>query len=120
MGISVGALGAESRVQERFRFEPEVTTAPPTKPPTPPPTPRPTPPPMKPPTQDKTCAATSVGKRERGVSDKACKRCEDEYKWWPCNEAILCECTASPALVQRPGLRGVKRHAQGFLAPEVA
>merc|ERR1711933_373853 len=57
--------------------EPEVTTAPPTKPPTPPPTPRPTPPPTKPPTQDKTCVATSVGKRERGVSDKACKRCED-------------------------------------------
>merc|ERR1712187_14053 len=88
--------------------------------PTPPPTPRPTPPPTKPPTQDKTCLATSVGKRERGVSDTACKKCEDGYKWWPCNEAILCECTASPALVQRPGLRGVKRHAQGFLVPEVA
>jgi len=104
--------------------EPEVTTTPstkpPAKPPTPPSTPRPTPSPTKPPTQGKTCVATSVGKRSRGVSDKACKRCEDGYKWWPCNEAILCDCTENPALVQRPALRGIKRHAQDFLAPEAA
>eukprot|EP00928_Gymnodinium_smaydae_P065292 TRINITY_DN4845_c0_g1_i2.p1 TRINITY_DN4845_c0_g1~~TRINITY_DN4845_c0_g1_i2.p1 ORF type:complete len:661 (-),score=49.64 TRINITY_DN4845_c0_g1_i2:454-2436(-) len=32
----------------------------------------------------------------RGVSNSACARCPLGYKWWPCNEAILCIGDCSP------------------------
>eukprot|EP00928_Gymnodinium_smaydae_P069860 TRINITY_DN5363_c1_g1_i1.p1 TRINITY_DN5363_c1_g1~~TRINITY_DN5363_c1_g1_i1.p1 ORF type:complete len:688 (-),score=90.02 TRINITY_DN5363_c1_g1_i1:294-2309(-) len=32
----------------------------------------------------------------RGVSNSACARCPTGYKWWPCNEAILCIGDCSP------------------------
>merc|ERR1712187_882995 len=35
----------------------------------------------------------------RGVSDSDCAQCETGYKWWPCNDAELCECTGT-ALAQ--------------------
>merc|ERR1711941_55377 len=44
-----------------------------------------------------TCKATPG--LNRGVSDSACAQCETGYKWWPCNEAELCECTGT-ALAQ--------------------
>merc|ERR1711976_964803 len=40
-----------------------------------------------------TCKATPG--LNRGVSDSACARGETGYKWWPCNEAELCECTGT-------------------------
>merc|ERR1712107_47643 len=44
-----------------------------------------------------TCKATPG--LNRGVSDSACAQCANGYKWWPCNEAELCECTGT-ALAQ--------------------
>merc|ERR1711972_1064864 len=44
-----------------------------------------------------TCKATPG--LNRGVSDSACAQCAAGYKWWPCNEAELCECTGT-ALAQ--------------------
>merc|ERR1712232_301475 len=32
----------------------------------------------------------------RGVTDSACARCPNGYRWWPCNEAILCTGACSP------------------------
>merc|ERR1712060_276269 len=62
----------------------------------------------------------------RGVSDSACAQCETGYKWWPCNDAELCECTGT-ALAQfgakmEPKKRSartkhVRKHS--FLAPNV-
>merc|ERR1712151_1067140 len=44
-----------------------------------------------------TCVATPG--LNRGLTDAACAKCADGYKWWPCNEDILCKCSGS-ALVQ--------------------
>merc|ERR1712066_354568 len=98
------------------------TPAPPTPPPTPKPltpappapeaatpapvTPSPAPvttpiPPVStpaPPVNGMTCTATPG--LNRGVTDAACAKCATGYKWWPCNEAILCQCSGS-ALIQR-------------------
>merc|ERR1712048_926442 len=69
-----------------------------------------------------TCVATPG--LNRGVTDAACAKCADGYKWWPCNEDILCKCSGS-ALVQVhvPTKRAVgsrlKRHG-AFLAPDHA
>merc|ERR1712039_612555 len=71
-----------------------------------------------------TCKATPG--LNRGVSDSACAQCETGYKWWPCNDAELCECTGT-ALAQfgakmEPKKRSartkhVRKHS--FLAPNV-
>merc|ERR1719499_584227 len=62
----------------------------------------------------------------RGVSDSACAQCETGYKWWPCNEAELCECTGT-ALAQlgtkmEPKKRTVRKNQMrkpSFLAPNM-
>merc|ERR1711874_503471 len=71
-----------------------------------------------------TCKATPG--LNRGVSDSACAQCETGYKWWPCNEAELCECTGT-ALAQLGTKMEIKKRSvrrnlmmkQGFLAPSV-
>lgn len=57
----------------------------------------------------------------RGVSDASCAKCARGYKWWPCNEAHLCQCS-SGSLVQRGADReSNKRKARSrFLAPDQA
>jgi hypothetical protein len=89
--------------------EPEPETEPVTPAPaTPAPTPAPTP---DPPASSVTCKATQG--LNRGVTDVHCAKCATGYKWWPCNEAILCEC--SGALVQS-GARLAKATKHSFLA----
>merc|ERR1712187_368782 len=71
-----------------------------------------------------TCKATPG--LNRGVSDSACAQCAAGYKWWPCNEAELCECTGT-AVAQlgtkmETKKRSVRRNLmmkQSFLAPNV-
>merc|ERR1712048_1443496 len=63
---------------------------------------------------------------ERGVSDAACARCDTGYKWWPCNDADLCECSGA-ALAQsrantKPKMRTARKGSMskhGFLAPSM-
>merc|ERR1712187_573776 len=86
--------------------EPEVATpAPATSSPAPvatpvPPVSTPAPPVSTPapPLNVMTCKATPG--LNRGATDAACAQCASGYKWWPCNEAILCECSGG-ALIQR-------------------
>merc|ERR1711976_1077110 len=74
---------------------------------TPSPSPEPEPEP-EPETPGVTCKATpGLG---RGVSDSACAQCADGYKWWPCNEAELCECTGT-ALAQLGTKMEMKRRS---------
>merc|ERR1719235_1042214 len=62
----------------------------------------------------------------RGVSDSACAQCETGYKWWPCNEAELCECTGT-ALAQLGRVMETKKRTvrknhmrtPSFLAPNM-
>merc|ERR1712014_44313 len=81
----------------------------------------------EPPTQSPgvTCVATPG--LNRGVSDADCSRCANGYKWWPCNEDILCRCSGSSnALIQfRETMERKKRvrtanRAGAFLAPDHA
>jgi len=62
----------------------------------------------------------------RGVSDSSCAQCETGYKWWPCNEAELCECTGTALAQLGTKMEKKKRSArknqmmkQRFLAPNV-
>merc|ERR1712151_282987 len=62
-----------------------------------------------------TCVATPD--LNRGVKDSDCARCAEGYQHWPCNEAILCQCSG-PVLLQegeqsrrKLKLRNVQRHA---------
>jgi hypothetical protein len=68
-----------------------------------------------------TCKATPG--LNRGVTDAACARCEVGYKWWPCNEDVLCECSGT-TLAQVGSDVSPKRRTsrtgstrQGFLSP---
>merc|ERR1711976_908055 len=70
-----------------------------------------------------TCTATP--RLNRGVSDSDCAQCETGYKWWPCNEAELCECTGT-ALAQlgtkiepKHSVRKNRMRKQSFLAPRL-
>jgi len=107
--------------------EPEPITASSTVFPPPAPTPAPvttlapSPPPVETPTPTAhspgtTCKATPGLKR--GVSDASCAKCANGYKWWPCNEAILCECQPASLVQHSVGreskLRGFRAH---FLGP---
>merc|ERR1712151_355362 len=64
----------------------------------------------------RTCVATPG--LNRGVTDADCARCLEGYKWWPCNEAILCQCDGTSLLQEgeRPGkkvkLSNLRRHGQ--------
>jgi len=69
-----------------------------------------------------TCKATPG--LNRGVSDSACAQCATGYKWWPCNEAALCECTgtslAQVGTLMEPKKRTARKDRmmkQSFLAP---
>merc|ERR1719399_2813633 len=78
----------------------------------------------EPETHGVTCKATPG--LNRGVSDSTCAQCETGYKWWPCNEAELCECTGT-ALAQlgtkmEPKKRTVRKNhmrTPSFLAPNM-
>merc|ERR1711988_1258927 len=79
--------------------EPEVATpAPATSSPAPVATPVPPVSTPAPPLNVMTCTATPG--LNRGVTDAACAQCASGYQWWPCNEAVLCECSGG-ALIQR-------------------
>lgn len=68
-------------------------------------------------TGGRACVATPG--LNRGVSYSACRRCETGYRWWPCNEAILCQCTGS--FVELSDSRWLGRRAgAAFLAPDHA
>jgi len=103
--------------------QPEPEPEPEPEPITPPTSPEPEPEP-EPETPGVTCKATPG--LNRGVSDSACAQCANGYKWWPCNEAELCECTGT-ALAQlgtkmETKKRSVRRNLmmkQSFLAPNV-
>jgi len=106
-----------------------ATTPVPTEAPTPEPTaaPTPTPAPTPAPTSGSspvTCVATPG--LNRGVSDRHCEKCETGYRFWPCNEDILCQCTGGGSLVQRSsarrsrGLRGAGAEGGSRLAPDRA
>jgi len=101
----------------------------PTRAPTPEPTAAPTPTlaPAPEPTSGSVpviCVATPG--LNRGVNDRDCKRCETGYRWWPCNEDILCQCTGGGSLVQRwsarrsKGIRGNNAEGGSRLAPDRA
>merc|ERR1712107_289789 len=69
-----------------------------------------------------TCKATPG--LNRGVSDSACAQCATGYKWWPCNEVALCECTgtslAQVGTLMEPKKRTARKdrmRKQSFLAP---
>jgi len=109
----------------------EAPTAAPTLAPTEAPTPEPTAAPILAPTPEPTsgpaqvtCVATPG--LNRGVSDRSCERCETGYRFWPCNEDILCQCTGGGSLVQRSsarrsrGLRGADTEGGSRLAPDRA
>jgi len=105
--------------------EPESEPEPEPEPATPEPTLEPVPEPEpEPETPGVTCKATPG--LNRGVSDSACAQCETGYKWWPCNEAELCECTGT-ALAQLGTKMEIKKRSvrrnlmmkQSFLAPNV-
>merc|ERR1712066_382397 len=62
----------------------------------------------------------------RGVSDSDCAQCETGYKWWPCNDAELCECTGTALAQFGAKMEPKKRSARtkherkhSFLAPNV-
>jgi len=56
-----------------------------------------------------TCVATPG--LNRGVRDADCAKCAQGYKWWPCNEAILCQCSGPQlAQVRQRSLRQARRH----------
>merc|ERR1712014_431929 len=57
-----------------------------------------------------TCKATPGLKR--GVSDASCAKCANGYKWWPCNDAILCECTGSSLVQQSVSRESRKRSSR--------
>jgi len=52
---------------------------------------------------------TAAPNLNRGVTDADCATCETGYHWWPCNEAILCDCTGSLLSVDREE-KAVKKH----------
>jgi len=116
-GTSTPATTPEPEPEPEPETEP-VTTTPAT---TPEAEPEPEP---EPETHGVTCKATPG--LNRGVSDSACAQCEIGYKWWPCNEAELCECTGT-ALAQLGRLMETKKRTarknqmrkQSFLAPSV-
>merc|ERR1712048_1090111 len=71
-----------------------------------------------------TCKATPG--LNRGVSDSDCAQCETGYKWWPCNDAELCECTGTALAQFGAKMEPKKRSARtkherkhSFLAPNV-
>merc|ERR1712217_348852 len=105
--------------------EPEAATPAPV---TPSPAPVTTPiPPVStpaPPVNGMTCTATPG--LNRGVTDAACAKCATGYKWWPCNEAALCECTGTALAQFGTEIEPMKRTAiknrmrkHSFLAPNV-
>merc|ERR1712048_1431490 len=112
-GTSTPATTPEPEPEPEPETEP-VTTTPATTPEAEP----------EPETHGVTCKATPG--LNRGVSDSACAQCEIGYKWWPCNEAELCECTGT-ALAQLGSLMETKKRTarknqmrkQSFLAPSV-
>merc|ERR1712054_549136 len=63
-----------------------------------------------PPPNVMTCTATPG--LNRGVTDAACAKCAAGYKWWPCNDAILCQCSGA-ALIQLHGKSSKKRATAG-------
>merc|ERR1711862_135182 len=70
-----------------------------------------------------TCKATPG--LNRGVSDSACAQCATGYKWWPCNEAELCECTGTTLaqlgtkIEPKQSPRKNRMRKQSFLAPRL-
>jgi len=92
--------------------EPEPEPEPEPKPvmPVPEPEPEPEPKPAPVPAPGAmTCVATPG--LNRGVTDAYCARCAQGYKWWPCNEAILCQCSGPQlAQVRQRSLRQARRH----------
>merc|ERR1712048_1422538 len=63
-----------------------------------------------------TCKATPG--LNRGVSDASCAKCANGYKWWPCNDAVLCECTGNSLVQQSISRESRKRSSRArFLGP---
>jgi hypothetical protein len=56
----------------------------------------------------------------RGVSDSDCAKCADGYAWWPCNEAVLCDCSGKSFAQagielrkqRKASLASVRRHGE--------
>merc|ERR1712048_1142454 len=92
------------------------TPAPTSAPSTPAPTPSQENPTPSQGTPGMTCKA--IPGLRRGVSDASCAKCANGYKWWPCNDATLCECTSS-SLVQRSVRRESRKQSSSarFLGP---
>merc|ERR1712056_145798 len=115
-GTSTPATTPEPEPEPEPESEP-VTTTPAT---TPAPEPEPEP---EPETHGVTCKATPG--LNRGVSDSACSQCETGYKWWPCNEAELCECTGTTLaqlgtkIEPKQSARKNRMRKQSFLAPRL-
>merc|ERR1712003_602298 len=78
---------------------PSSVTPAPTSEPEPEPEPEPEHEPTKAPAPSAVATCVATPGLNRGVTDAACAKCANGYKWWPCNEAILCKCSGS-ALVQ--------------------
>merc|ERR1712151_294970 len=110
-----------SRPEPSTTPEPEPEPEPATPEPTLEPVPEPEP---EPETHGVTCKATPG--LNRGVSDSSCAQFETGYKWWPCNDAELCECTGTALAQFGAKMEPKKRTARtkhvrkhSFLAPNV-
>jgi len=79
----------------------------------------------EPETESSPVKCTATPGLNRGVSDANCAQCETGYKWWPCNEDILCQCTGN-ALVQAASEKVTRKRTaassrrSAFLSPDHA